>query len=78
MDNEEETKMRRVDMETILICALIAVVGAFGIVTGIAAFIGVKFQECNAALLSGGGCMLGGIIWGILLIINSNMVSKRV
>lgn len=70
--------MNRVDMETVLICALIAVVGAFGAVTGIAAFAGVRFQECNAALVAGGGCTLGGALWGILLIFNRNMVSKQV
>lgn len=70
--------MNRVDMETVLICALIAVVGAFGAVTGIVAFAGVRFQECNAALVAGGGCTLGGVLWGILLIFNRNMVSKQV
>lgn len=70
--------MRRVDMETVLICAMIAIVGAFGVVTGIAAFAGVRFQECDAAMLAGGGCTLGGVLWGILLIFNSNTVSKRV
>lgn len=70
--------MKKIDMETILLCAIMAVVGAFGIVAGAAAFAGVRFCECNAALLAGGGCSLGGILWGILLIFNSNMVSKRV
>lgn len=69
--------MKRVDIETILLCAIMAVAGAFGIVAGGAAFAGVRFQECNTALLVGGGCAFWGILWGILLIFNSNMVSKR-
>lgn len=69
--------MERFDMETILLCAIMAVVGAFGIVAGGAAFAGVRFQECNAVLLAGGGCTLGGILWGILLIFNSNTVAKK-
>ncbi|MCI5874939.1 MAG: hypothetical protein PUJ55_02585 [Clostridiales bacterium] len=69
--------MKRIDMETILLCAIMAVAGAFGMIAGGAAFAGVRFQECNAVLLAGGGCGLGGILWGILLIFNSNMVSKR-
>lgn len=74
---EEDGTMRRIDIETILLCALIAVVGVFGIMTGAAAFAGVRFAECNGALLAGGGCTLGGLIWGILLIFNRNMVSKE-
>lgn len=70
--------MKRIDMETILLCAVMAVAGAFGIVAGGAAFAGVRFGECNAALLAGGGCTLWGILWGVLLIFNSPMVSKKV
>ena len=68
--------MRRIDMETVLICAGMAVIGAFGIMAGAAAFAGVRFQECNSALLAGSGCTLGGLFWGILLIFNSNHVLK--
>lgn len=69
--------MKTVDMETVLLCALIAAAGAFGMIAGAAAFVGIRFQECNAAVLVGTGCTLGGVLWGILLIFNRNMVSKR-
>lgn len=70
--------MKTVDMETILLCAVIAVAGALGMMAGAAAFLGIRFQECNAAVLTGIGCTLGGIFWGTLLILNRNMVSKGV
>ncbi len=76
-EKQEEKKMRRLDMETVVLCALIAVVGAFGIMAGAAAFMGIRFRECNAAALTGIGCTLGGILWGSLLIFNRNIVSKE-
>lgn len=69
--------MRTVDMETVLLCALIAAAGAFGVMAGAAAFAGVSFAECNGTVLAGCGCTLGGLFWGILLIFNRNMVSKQ-
>lgn len=70
-------RTKRVDMETILLCAIMAVAGTFGIVVGGAAFAGVRLQECNTTLLAGGSCAFWGIIWGILLIFNCNTVSKK-
>lgn len=70
--------MKTVDMETVLLCAIIAVAGAVGMLAGTAAFIGIRFRECDAAVLTGAGCTLGGILWGVLLIVNRNMVSKRI
>ena len=66
--------MKTVDMELILLCALMAAIGAFGLVTGVV----LLFQECNAALLTGIVCGLWGILWGSLLIQNRNLVSKNV
>lgn len=63
--------MKKVDVETILLCAVMAVAGAVGIVAGLAAFTGINFQECNALLLFSGSSVLGGIIWWILLNFNS-------
>lgn len=70
-------KIKRIDMEVIMICALMAVVGTLGIVMGTAAFMGIRFQECNGTVVIGTGCTLWGLLWGILLIFNRNLVSKR-
>lgn len=70
-------KTKRIDMEVIMICALMAVVGTLGIVMGTAAFMGIRFQECNGTVVIGTGCTLWGLLWGILLIFNRNLVSKR-
>ena len=71
---KEDKKMKTVDMELILLCALIAAIGAFGLVTGVVLLFGIQFQECNAAMV----CGLWGILWGSLLIQNRNLVSKNV
>ena len=55
--------MKTVDMELILLCALMAAIGAFGLVTGVVLLFGIQFQECNAALLTGIVCGLWGILW---------------
>lgn len=73
---KEDKKMKTVDMELILLCALMAAIGAFGLVTGVVLLFGIQFQECNAALLTGIVCGLWGILWGSLLIQNRNLVSK--
>lgn len=70
--------MRKLDLETIIICAIIASVGSVGLVVGAAAFIGINFQEGDGAKLAGICIALGGIIWGILLIFNSNQLTKQV
>lgn len=70
-------KTKRIDMEVIMVCAVMAMAGAIGIVIGTAAFMGIHFQECNGTVVIGTGCTLWGLIWGILLIFNRNLLSKR-
>lgn len=74
---KEDKKMKTVDMELILLCALIAAIGAFGLVTGVVLLFGIQFQECNAVLLTGIVCGLWGILWGSLLIRSEPDVEKR-
>ena len=80
MRERMEHKMKRekhMDIETIFVCALMAATAAAGVVVGTAAFLGVSLSEGSMPLLAAGGCVLGGIFWGILLIFNSSMSGKR-
>lgn len=68
--------IKKIDMETIIICAVMAMVGAVGLVAGVAAFIGIQFHECDRKVLTGVCLGLVGILWGILLIFNRNQWTK--
>jgi hypothetical protein len=71
-------KTVHVDIETIIICAVMAISGSIGILTGGAAFAGIRFSECNHAVLAGVGCTLSGLLWGILLIANGKNWMKNI
>lgn len=62
--------MRAIDKEMILICAMMAIVGALGIVAVVLVFAGRTIESCNAAVLAGAFCGLSGLLWGILLVFN--------
>lgn len=70
--------MKVFDMETIVICAVMAVIGTFGLVAGGAAFAGIRFQECNRAALAGLIFGLSGLLWGILLISAGRQRTKNI
>lgn len=70
--------MRVLDMETILICAVMAVIGTFGVIAGGVAFAGRTFWDCNPTVLVGLGCGMSGLLWGILLVSAGNRKSKRI
>ena len=69
--------MRRLDMGTVIICAVMAMVGTIGTVVGTAAFFGIQFQKYDSRVLVGICGVLGIVIWGILLIFISNTSVRR-
>ncbi len=68
--------MKRSDAETIIVCAAAAAAGAFGIIVGAAAFLGVRLGEKNTAVWLAAGLLLGVLLWGILLIYNRKISGK--
>lgn len=62
--------MKIIDKEMILICAMMAIVGALGIVASVLVFAGKTIETCNTTILAASFCGLSGLIWGVLLIYN--------
>ena len=58
---------KRIDREMVIVCAVVAMLAALGIVFGVIVFFGWDLQECNSTLLVSGFSVLTGSIWGILL-----------
>lgn len=61
---KEDKKMKTVDMELILLCALIAAIGAFGLVTGVVLLFrnpvsGVQCCTAHLELCAGSGAYYG-------------------
>lgn len=62
--------MKKLDMETIMICAVMAMIGTIGVLAGGAAFAGISLKDCNLMGIAGIACGIGGVLWGILLIVS--------
>lgn len=61
----------KLDRETIMIIAIMAIMGAIGIVSLLGAMLGISFAKLGAVTVS--GLLLGtaGLIFGILIIANT-------
>lgn len=71
--NKEENKMnmewnQRLDKETLIICAMMALVAAIGIVASFGVVTGVRVLEVNILATFCSMLGLAGIIWSILII----------
>lgn len=64
-------KVMKLDKETIMIIAIMAIMGAIGIVSLLGAMLGISFAKLGAATVS--GLLLGtaGLIFGVLIIANT-------
>ena len=56
---KEDKKMKTVDMELILLCALMAAIGAFGLVTGPESSFRSAMLHCSPELCAGSGAYYG-------------------
>lgn len=61
------TEKRRIDREMIIVCAVVAILSAIGIIFAVVLFLGWDVTECNSTMLVSLFSVLTGSIWGILL-----------
>ena len=61
------TRNRKLDQETIIICGLMAAVAALGILFFPIVLLGIDVTQCNSTMLVAIFSVLTGGIWGILL-----------
>lgn len=61
----------KIDKETIMIIAIMALMGAIGIVSLLGAMFGISFAKLGAATVSGLVLGAAGLIFGVLIIANT-------
>ena len=64
--------MRKLDYEFIFTCGIVAFIAALGMVAGI-----VVLVVYNLPLIVGSFLAIGGLLWGLLLVLNNDNVEKR-
>lgn len=62
--------MHFLDRESVLLCAVIALMTGIGIVAGISGLFGVNIMEYGLTTAAGFVLGIAGLIWGILLLWN--------
>ena len=63
--------------EFILTCGIVAFIAALGMVAGIVVLAGAKIYVYNLPLIVGSFLAIGGLLWGLLLVLNNDNVEKR-
>lgn len=61
------TKKNRLDKETVIICALMAMAAAVGVIFVPIVMLGIDVMRCNSTMLVAIYSVAAGSIWGILL-----------
>ena len=69
--------MRKLDYEFIFTCGIVAFIAALGMVAGIVVLAGAKIYVYNLPLIVGSFLAIGGLLWGLLLVLNNGKVEKR-
>lgn len=65
----EVKRMRKLDYEFIFTCGIVAFIAALGMVTGIVVLAGAKIYVYNLPLIVGSFLAIGGLLWGLLLVL---------
>ena len=69
--------MRKLDYEFIFTCGIVAFIAALGMAAGIVVLAGAKVYVYNLPLIVGSFLAIGGLLWGLLLVLNNDNVEKR-
>ena len=69
--------MRKLDYEFIFTCGIVAFIAALGMVAGIVVLAGAKIYVYNLPLIVGSFLAIGGLLWGLLLVLNNAKVEKK-
>ena len=72
-----QKRMRKLDYEFIFTCGIVAFIAALGMVAGIVVLAGAKIYVYNLPLIVGSFLAIGGLLWGLLLVLNNAKVEKR-
>lgn len=68
--------MRKLDYEFIFTCGIVAFIAALGMVAGIVVLAGAKIYVYNLPLIVGSFLAIGGLLWGLLLVLDNDKVEK--
>jgi len=70
--------MRKLDYEFIFTCGIVAFIAALGMVAGIVVLAGAKIYVYNLPLIVGSFLAIGGLLGGLLLVLNNDKVNAKV
>ena len=69
--------MRKLDYEFIFTCGIVAFIAELGMVAGIVVLARATIYAYNLPLIVGSFLAIGGLLWGLLLVLNYDNVDKR-
>lgn len=68
--------MRTIDIEMVIVCGVMALAAALGVVMGLFVIFEATIAECNGAIVVGCYVSMSFLMWGLLLLKNYDKVIK--